>query len=70
MSEKKQETVEIITNKINEGLRNLIIRTKTTGEQFFCEMCVMAKDCPRSSKMPCMAHNREDRLSVYYIKSR
>lgn len=66
--EARNAKVDFITRQINEGLRNYTLQTKRTGSTFKYEMCVVEKECNRNYNLPCMAHNRADRLSIYYVK--
>ncbi len=53
---------ELIEQMLADGK---IIERKTLPEQG-CKSCAFKSECKGKYEMPCMAHNRKDKRSIYY----
>lgn len=58
-----------MNKKISTLLEQGKIRELDTAHYTSCDRCAIRKVCPRNSTMMCMAHNRKDRRSVYYVET-
>ena len=66
----KNGKLEVFSMTIKDGLENHLLKEQKTFETFRCGLCAMEKSCSRSYHLPCMAHNRHDKLSVYYTHTK
>jgi len=65
--ETKQEKIELLIGKIESDLRNGIVKEKPTSVGFTgCGCCAYGKMCRMNIVLPCMAHNRASKDSIYY----
>ena len=64
----KSEIISKFKSKIETGLKDGKIKEKLTSKAFTCASCVFCMECLRVYSLPCMAHNRAKRDSIYYGK--
>lgn len=62
--------IDEFKTEINKHLKSGTVIEKDTRKLVnrACSHCFFAHKCDRDTHIHCMAHNRVDRRSVYYIK--
>lgn len=63
----KDQKIKELVYEIKELLTNKVIKEKETGETQGCTACVFEGRCKANYRMPCMAHNRGNKDSIYYV---
>lgn len=63
----KTEEIRMLLHagKIEEADTSNLFKDENSYPQI-CSRCVFGMRCVANKKLPCMAHNREDRRSIYY----
>jgi hypothetical protein len=70
MEKEKMARLNELIMKIELGVNSGKIVEKESDSEFPCKYCVFHMGCYSSRLMPCMAHNRKDKKSIYYSYSR